>query len=175
MKNYLFFTLLCIGKSMATFSVTSTSFNNGEAIVSRYSCKGISPQFSLVNIPAKTKNLILVIDDPDAQLVVGHTFVHVIAQFDAKITKIPEGKLDTLALNELTNDANVKKYYGPCPPAGPVHHYYFTWLALDAEIDFGTYTVQDFRDTHVQKSKFYAQQKDHILAHAQIMGTFQKK
>lgn len=168
--------LIFSGELMAQKLLANTaSFENNGMIDEKYSCKGITPQFSLKEIPEGTKSLILIIDDPDAQPVVGHTFVHFIGQFKSDIKMIPEGKLDSIAVKKIKNDAGNLTYYGPCPPKGPAHKYYFTWLALNKDADITKYSVHDFRDTWDRSSKFYKLEKDNIIGFTQLMGKFQKK
>jgi hypothetical protein len=168
---------LCSGAPMPTpFSITSTSFQNNTPIPAKHACKQhIAPEFSLHNVPAGTQSLVLVIDDPDAQRVAGHTFVHLIAQLDPKTTTIPEGKLDTLVRQYVTNDAGQEPYSGPCPPENTgTHHYYFTILALDKPLDLEKYKVEDFRDTWDKSSPFCIDNQKSIIGTAQIMGTFER-
>lgn len=156
------------------FELSSDSFGNNEKIPVKHSCKGISPDLKIHNVPEGAKSLVLVIDDPDAQKVVGKTFVHIIAKMAPDITKIAEGQLDLLAKQEIQNDANHDKYYGPCSPEGQVHKYYFTIVALGKDIDLSKHDVDYFRNTYDKKSKFYQKYKNDILGQAQLVGKFKK-
>lgn len=51
-----------------TFTLSSPAFQNGGAIPRRYTCDGddISPPLAWAGIPAGTKSLALIVDDPDA-------------------------------------------------------------------------------------------------------------
>ena len=48
--------------------ITSSAFENGGAIPTRYTCEGqdISPPLAWRGAPAGTKSLVLIVDDPDA-------------------------------------------------------------------------------------------------------------
>ena len=49
-------------------TLTSTAFQPGDKIPSKYTCEGgdISPPLAFGNVPEGTKSLALIIDDPDA-------------------------------------------------------------------------------------------------------------
>ena len=66
--------------------------------------------------------------------------------------------------SEGTNDWKRTGWGGPCPPIGR-HRYFFKLYALDAVLpDLGKPT----------KAKLEAAMKGHVLAEAQLMGTYQK-
>ena len=48
--------------------ITSTAFSPNGAIPKQYTCEGadISPPLSIAGVPAGTKSLVLIVDDPDA-------------------------------------------------------------------------------------------------------------
>jgi Raf kinase inhibitor-like YbhB/YbcL family protein len=122
---------------MITF--TSNSFINGAAIPKKYTCSGasISPHLQWKpSTDARIQSYVLIVDDPDAQRVVGKTFVHWIVMLPADITHLDEGA-STKARSripgiELTNDGHSQHYTGPCPPKGSgVHTYRFSLFALN--------------------------------------------
>jgi phosphatidylethanolamine-binding protein (PEBP) family uncharacterized protein len=49
-------------------TLTSPAFKQGDPIPSRYTCEGddVSPPLAWDGVPADTKSLVLIIDDPDA-------------------------------------------------------------------------------------------------------------
>jgi Raf kinase inhibitor-like YbhB/YbcL family protein len=64
-----------------------------------------------------------------------------------------------------TNDWKRAGYSGPCPPIGR-HRYFHKLYALDAVLpDLGAAT----------KAQVEAAMKGHVLAHAELVGTYQKK
>jgi Raf kinase inhibitor-like YbhB/YbcL family protein len=66
---------------------------------------------------------------------------------------------------EGLNDWRRPGYGGPCPPIGR-HRYYFKLYALDAILgDLGTPT----------KARLLEAMKGHVLAEAQLMGTYEKR
>src|SRR4051812_28506373 len=52
----------------ATLEISSPAFSNKGSIPMKYTCEGdeINPPISVKNIPAGTKSLTLIVDDPDA-------------------------------------------------------------------------------------------------------------
>jgi Raf kinase inhibitor-like YbhB/YbcL family protein len=63
------------------------------------------------------------------------------------------------------NDAGKLGYIGPAPPSG-THRYFFRLFALDTPLDIPPGA------THKELS---AAMKGHILAQAELMGTYEKK
>lgn len=116
----------------------SLSFQDTAAIPAAYTCQGknISPELSWsMTPPEPVASYVLVVDDPDAQRVIGKTFVHWVAVFPGTVTHVPEGTSGNLAnvdskAFELPNDYKKAVYQGPCPPAGSGKHLYrFTLFA----------------------------------------------
>jgi Raf kinase inhibitor-like YbhB/YbcL family protein len=64
-----------------------------------------------------------------------------------------------------TNDSGDIGYTGPCPPSG-THHYYFRLFALDAELKLRPGATHD---------ELTEAMEDHILARAELVGTYRKK
>jgi Raf kinase inhibitor-like YbhB/YbcL family protein len=112
----------------------SPAFPPGGHIPAQYTCGSadISPPLSWSGVPAGTKSLVLVIEDPDAPR---GTFRHWGA-YD-----IPPGTTGLAAgyhagqpaagFAQARNDFGAVGYGGPCPPPGRgAHHYRFELLAL---------------------------------------------
>jgi Raf kinase inhibitor-like YbhB/YbcL family protein len=108
--------------------LTSHAFRTGGAIPRVYTCDGSDAVLPLrwSGVPAGTKELTLVMRDPDAP---GGTFVHwAVAGIPASATSVP-------ARNVILgrNGFGSLGYRGPCPPAGDrAHHYVLTLGALVA-------------------------------------------
>ncbi len=117
-----------------TLTVSSTAFAAGQPIPPLYSCRGknISPPLAWTGVPASTKSLALILDDPDAPM---GTYVHwVIYNIPATSKGLAESiparpKLDDGSL-QGANSSGGTGYTGPCPPSG-THHYHFKLYALD--------------------------------------------
>lgn len=111
---------------VAAFALTSPAFHQGGTIPKRYTCDGanVSPALRWAAPPAHTVSFSLTVFDPDAP---GGGFLHWrIAHLPASARRLP-------AVSHLggQNGAGTKGWTGPCPPAGPAHHYRFTLRALD--------------------------------------------
>ncbi len=150
--------------------LTSTAFTNGAAIPAKHTCdaKNVSPPLKWSGVPAGTKSLALIADDPDAPV---GTWVHwVLYDLPATTTELSEDvpKSQYLAggAKQGLNDFRYLGYGGPCPPPGKPHRYFFKLYALD--------TVLDLKPGLKKKDLESAMQK-HTLGEAQLMGTYQRK
>jgi Raf kinase inhibitor-like YbhB/YbcL family protein len=150
--------------------LTSTAFTEGAAIPANYTCDAtnVSPPLKWSGVPAGAKSLALIVDDPDAP---SGTWVHwVLYDLPPAVTELPENlpKSQYVAggAKQGLNDFRHLGYGGPCPPRGKPHRYFFKLYALD--------TVLELRPGATKKDIERATEK-HILAHAQLMGTYQRK
>ena len=172
--------LLCLGApamsaqgkegSTMPLELTSSAFAAGEAIPSKYTCEGedVSPPLAWSGVPANAKSLVLIVDDPDAPdpAAPKMTWVHWVlynlptnvGALAAATKQLPAGALSGL------NDWKRTGYGGPCPPIGR-HRYFHKLYALDTLLpDLGQPT----------KAVIEAQMKGHIVAHTELVGTYQK-
>jgi Raf kinase inhibitor-like YbhB/YbcL family protein len=155
-----------------SFMIKSSSFNNNEEIPTRYTCEGddISPPLSWDNIPEHTRSLALIVDDPDAPdpKAPKMTWVHwVLYNIPPNINVLAEqctsATLPTGAAEGL-NDWQRLGYGGPCPPTGR-HRYFFKLYALDTMLD---------NLSKLTKADVEVAMQEHIIAQAQLIGTYQK-
>lgn len=148
--------------------ITSPAFEQNQPIPAIHSRKGgdISPPLQLSNVPAGTKSLALIVDDPDAP---GKTFVHwLIWNIPPDTKELPEGinKKSSISLGvEGINHYENLGYAGPCPPHGNRHRYYFKLYALNTTLSLPPGSSK----LHLEEAM-----KDHILQKAELMGTFQQ-
>jgi len=152
--------------------IESAAFAPLGSIPTVHTCEGkdVSPALSWSGAPAGTKSFALIVDDPDAPdpAAPKMTWVHwVLYDIPPSATGLPEavapGALPKGTL-EGVNDWKRSGYGGPCPPIGR-HRYFFKLYALDALLpDLGKPT----------KEKLLDAMKGHVLAEAQLMGTYQK-
>lgn len=156
------------GEGEMTLKLTSTAFEDGGMIPSRYTCDGgdISPPLAWSGVPDGAKSLALVADDPDAPR---GTWVHwVIYQIPTSERGLAENRPARETLEEGarqgTNDFRKTGYGGPCPPSG-THRYFFKLYALDAEPNL---------PSGVSKDQLLKAIEGHILAEGQLMGRYER-
>lgn len=153
--------------------IASTAFGPLQSIPPRYTCEGedVSPPLSWSDLPAGTRSLALIVDDPDAPdpKAPKRVWVHwVLYNLPASATGLPEalepGDLPA-GTREGTNDWGRAGYGGPCPPIGR-HRYFHKLYALDTVLpDLGLPT----------KKALEAAMRGHVLAHAELVGTYEKR
>ncbi len=151
-----------LGCASQQMKLTSSAFEEGEEIPERYTCDGadVNPPLKIMDIPAETKSLALIVDDPDAP---GKVWVHwVVWEIPPEMKKIAEGSI--LGVQGL-NDFKRKDYSGPCPPSG-THRYFFKVYALSI--------VPDMKE-NAGKEELEKAMQGHIIAEARLMGTYQRK
>ena len=155
-----------------SLAITSTAFAPGAAIPPLYTCQGkdISPPLAWTEGPAGTKSFALIVDDPDAPdpAAPAMTWVHwVLYNVDPNARGLPEGvRANALPVGsrEGVNDWNRTGYGGPCPPIGR-HRYFHKLYALDT-------LLPDLR--HPTKAALEKAMRGHVLAEAQLIGTYQQ-
>jgi Raf kinase inhibitor-like YbhB/YbcL family protein len=159
--------------SAPSFAIRSPSFADGESVPIRHTCEGadVSPPLEWAGLPAATKSLALVVDDPDAPdpKAPRMTWVHwVLYDLPPSAQGLAEGVArDALppGTRQGVNDWKRTGWGGPCPPIGR-HRYFFKLYALDAALgDLGS----------PSKARLEAAMKDHVLAEARMMGTYEKQ
>ena len=159
-------------KGTVMITVTSSAFTQGADIPKIYSCDGksYSPPLAWSGIPAETKSIVLIVDDPDAP---GGTFVHWVA-YNIPVTSqgLPEGFSKDKSITELypearegINSGKTKGYYPMCPPSG-WHRYFFKVYALGT-----TLTLSD----RATKQELEDAMKGHVLTQGQLIGRYKKQ
>jgi Raf kinase inhibitor-like YbhB/YbcL family protein len=165
--------LALAGAEARAMSLASSSFPAQGEIPSRLTCEGqdTSPALSWSGLPPGTKSLALIVDDPDAPdpSAPRTTWVHwVLYNIPPTASSIPEGvRAQDLpaGARDGRNDWQSAGYRGPCPPIGR-HRYFHKLYALDVVLsDLGTPT----------KSALEQAMKGHVLAQADLVGTYQKR
>jgi Raf kinase inhibitor-like YbhB/YbcL family protein len=150
--------------------LTSTVIQQGSEIPPLYTSDGenISPELSWQDPPDKKQSFVLIVHDPDAPRPGG--FTHwVLYNIPSATSHIDENishdeKVAGWGL-QGKNDGGKIGYVGPAPPSG-THRYFFRLFALDKMLDLAPGA------THKEVS---AAIKGHILAQAELMGTYEKK
>lgn len=148
--------------------VTSVAFQQGQPIPRAYSCAGVnvSPPLEWSGVPKAAKTIAIVVDDPDAA---GGPWVHwllynVPADNIGFVENVPESETLKAGGFQGKNDFGKIGYGGPCPPSG-THRYFFKLYAVDVELPLKAGA------TRAELEKAVA---GHVLAQAELMGTFQK-
>ncbi len=161
----------------APITVTSPAFKHGAALPVDYTADGknISPPLSWSNLPAGTKEIAVIHEDPTAPT--SQPFVHwVIYKIPATAKGLPENipadpaaAMPTELTGALQGVSGFRRpgYRGPAPPKpGRVHEYHFIVYALDAPLD-----VQ----AGLTKAQLLEAMKVHIIGQGEIIGTYQRQ
>ena len=147
----------------ARMKITSSAFQQGANIPSKFSCDGpnTSPPLQISDVPGEAKSVVLIVDDPDAP---SGLFTHwAVWNISPQTSTIAEGS--TPKGVHGTNDFGKSGYGGPCPPSG-AHRYYFKIFALDRELDL---------PVGAKRSQLDAAMKGHVIAQGELMGRYAKK
>lgn len=153
-----------------TMKITSRAFSEGAPIPRQYTGDGadVSPPLQWTDVPEGTRCFALVCDDPDAP---SGTWVHwVLYDLPAQSRDLPEGvpRQKDLAsgARQGLNDFGKVGYGGPAPPRGRgAHRYFFRLYALDAATGL---------QAGARKQDLLKAIKGHVLAEAQLMGTYER-
>ena len=150
----------------------STAFSNGTPIPAKYTCDGqnISVPLHWRGGPAIAKSYALICADPDAS---NGDWVHwVVYNIPPQVNALPES-IDRQAQVDIAGATVMQGinswprigYGGPCPPSGS-HRYFFHIYALDLPPQL---------PANLTKHKLLEAMRGHILAEAQLLGTYQRK
>ena len=155
-----------------SLTITSTAFAPEGAIPTLYTCDGKdrSPPLAWSGVPAGTRSLALIVDDPDAPdpAAPKMTWVHwVLYNLPADSSGLPEAVASAglpAGTCEGVNDWKRTGYGGPCPPIGR-HRYFHKLYALDVVLpELGKPT----------KAKLEKAMEGHVIGRAHLMGTYRR-
>ena len=150
-------------------NISSTAFTEGGMVPQKYTCDGtdISPPLKWDAVPAGTKSIAIISDDPDAPV---GTWVHwVLYDIPADTRQLPEdlptesNVLGTASQGQ--NDFRKLGYGGPAPPPGKAHRYFFKLYAVDAKTGLSASST---------KEEVLDAIEGHVLAKTQLMGTYER-
>lgn len=155
------------------FNLTSRAFTEGGEIPKRCTCEGedVSPDLAWSDLPEGTRSLALIVDDPDApdpaapKMVFDHWLLY---NIPPEVGSLPAGVTRTglpAGTQEGVNSWGRTGYGGPCPPIGR-HRYFHRLYALDAQLDGLSEPTKD---------QLLLAMDGHILAHTELVGTYQKE
>ena len=142
---------------------------DGEKVPERCTCDGagVSPEIDWRGFPNGTKSFAVVMEDPDATR---GLFTHwLVWGIPVKSTKLP-AHLPTLrelpgGIKQGVNSGGAYGFYPCCPPPGKVHHYTFSFLALDIEPDL---------PAGVNRERFDKALKGHVLEEVSVTALFER-
>jgi Raf kinase inhibitor-like YbhB/YbcL family protein len=153
----------------ATMQITSTAFEHGDMMPVEYTADGanVNPALAWGKVPAGTKSLALICDDPDAPM---GTWVHWVVWNLPPTSSglpwaVPHG--DAIAGGGLQgrNGSGKLGYSGPAPPSG-THRYFFKLYALDTELDLPAGSG---------KADLLKAMEGHILGSGELMGRYSRE
>lgn len=158
-----------------SMKLKSSSFIDREKLSAKFSCDGVgeNPALEWDGAPDATKSFVLIVEDPDApsrRSPAPKPWVHwVVFNIPYNVTKIAEGAgvsgLENA--NQGLNSAEKVGFQGACPPRGSgEHRYYFRLYALDDRLPLSD---------GASREQIEEAMKGHVLAQAEIMGTYERQ
>lgn len=154
---------------MEAIMIKTPAFTEGGMIPAKFTCEGenIFPRIDWSSVPAGTKSLALIVDDPDAP---NGDWVHfVLFNIPADIHKLDEGfKVSSgvpAGVKSGKNSSGKLDYHGPCPPSG-THRYYFKLYALDVVLD---------QAQGIDKYQLLKVMEGHVLGFGELMGKYRRE
>jgi Raf kinase inhibitor-like YbhB/YbcL family protein len=154
-------------KTPTALTVTSEDFRDGTRIPSKNSASGgnASPRLNWSTVPAKTKSVALLVDDPDA-----NGFVHwILYNVSPETNQLQSGLPRSDRLNVIgsamqgRNGTGGLGYFGPKPPPGKAHHYQFKVYALDIMLPI---------KPGASKVEVERAMSGHVLSKGELVGLF---
>jgi Raf kinase inhibitor-like YbhB/YbcL family protein len=147
----------------------SPAFVHHGDIPSQHTCQGAdrAPTLRWSDVPAGTRSLALVVDDPDAPdpRAPKQTWVHwLVYNLPPDGHGLDEGGALPVGARTGRNDWKKQAWGGPCPPIGK-HRYFFKLYALDR-------TLPDL--VPGDKAQLEAAMQGHVLGQAELVGLYEK-
>lgn len=156
-----------------SITLTSSDFQAGSEIPLKFAGEGagenISPSLSWSNIPAETKELVLILEDPDAPM--PKPYVHLIVTgiaptMSGLATGALSGDASALGLSFGQGTLGRTGYRGPrAPKGGGKHRYMFEIFALNKTLQFSAPPSM----AELQKNL------DGCIAKGRLTGLFEQK
>ncbi len=144
--------------------VASEAFAEGEHLATKHTCEGsnVSPPLRWNQVPAETRSLAVVCEDPDAP---DGVFTHwVLYDLPPDTPRLPEGAagLGKVGINSFEKAG----YAGPCPPPSGSRRYVFRVYALD---------IASLGPAGLTKEQALGALDGHILAEGTLTGRYQRR
>ena len=157
------------------FELKSPAFKANERIPKKHTGEGedVSPALTWSGAPKGTKSFALIMDDPDAP--VGLWLHWVLFDIPAAASRLPEGVAKKDALPDGSKQGECwgtekmgyerAGYFGPLPPPGKPHRYFFKLYALDNVLGL---------PPKAAKTDLLKAMHGHILAQAELVGIYER-
>ncbi len=147
--------------------ITSPVFEENGLIPAQYTCDGpdINPPLNIEDVPAGSKSLILIMDDPDVPKEVKEDGVWdhwVVFNIPPDTTQIIEGQ-EPQGIHGKGTSGNLQ-YHGPCPPDGE-HRYVFKLYALDTELNLSEGVIKQEVETAI---------KGYVIEETKLVGLYKR-
>jgi Raf kinase inhibitor-like YbhB/YbcL family protein len=142
----------------------TTVFEHNSNIPSVYTCDGqdLAPELTISDVPASAKELVLIVDDPDAPM---GTWVHwLVYNIPVNTTSIDAKNLPQGIKQGITDFGRIG-WGGPCPPSG-THRYFFKLYAIDKVLEL---------PIGAKKAQLVHSIKDHIIEKSELIGLYKRK
>lgn|SRR6185312_2591295 len=149
-----------------TIVVSSPSFLDGEALPlsATKDGAGVPPELRWENVPAATRSIAVICEDPDAPL--PDPFVHWIA-YGIAPTQTSIGPTNVSTARQGKSSSLKRGFTPAAPPAGHgVHHYHFQVFALDTALSFAE---------GCGRREVVEAISGHVLAWGELCGTYERK
>lgn len=148
--------------------LTSPAFEPQKSLLPQYTCdgEGMNPPLSITDVPANTKSLVLIMDDPDvpAEIRPDRMWDHwIVFNIPPDTSEIPEGQEPAGVHGEGTS-GNLE-YHGPCPPDGE-HRYFFKLYAIDTMLGLSE---------GVHKVEVEQAMEGHVIEQTELVGVYDRK
>ena len=140
----------------------SPAFKDSKYIPKKYTCAGedISPPLEIYDVPANARNLVLMVNDPDAP---NGDWVHwLLWNIDPRTSFIEKDSVPEGAIAGVTS-AGIHSYSGPCPAEG-THVYIFKLYALDILLP---------DNSTLKKHQIKEMMEGHVLDKAVLKGFYE--
>ncbi|MBX9805326.1 MAG: YbhB/YbcL family Raf kinase inhibitor-like protein [Alphaproteobacteria bacterium] len=150
-------------------TLKSPAFQANASIPGQYTCDGAntSPALKWDGIPAGTKSLALLVDDPDVpkHLRADGMWDHwLLFNIPTSVSGLVENSLGVPGAVQGKNTGGKLGYTGPCPPDRQ-HRYFFKLYALDVVLNL---------PEGASKAEVEAAMKGHILEQAELVGVYDR-
>lgn len=146
--------------------VLSDSFENGSPIPDRH--LDMSPPLRFSGVPGGTKELALIVEDPDAPTPMPfvHWLLYGLPADTAEIRGGVEERTSLLGAKQGETTMRHQHYDGPAPPRGHgMHHYHFQVFALDTNLNL---------KPGAGRKELLEAMEGHVLAAGDLVGTYER-